>query len=223
MLITVSGIWPELKSVSPVIRYGSVLVPAAMLPAVPLGAVADPTVKLVPPWRMVIRPALLLLGALPPVSVAMAERLQGVGEQIGAFVFGIVPVARKLPPAVMSILPPFLPSALIWVTWMSLPALRVTVPPSRSVDVASMDPVLMLLEGPAVIVTFPALPCLSLDPALILPVSTFPVTLVTVMLPPEVVLELESRSRVLMSPLACRAIAPPWVVRFVLTARLLAA
>jgi hypothetical protein len=71
---------------------------------------------------------------------------------------------------------------LIWVTWMSLLALRVTVPPSPCVDVASMDPV-----------------------------CTFPVSLVTVMLPPSVflVLELELRSRVLMSPLAFRSIAPP--------------
>ena len=88
---------------------------------------------------------------------------------------------------------------LIWVTTMSLLALRVTAPPFpflSSVDVASMDPV-----------------------------STFPVPLVTVMLPPEVFLELELelRSPVLMSPLAFRAIAPPSVVRFVLTARLLAA
>jgi hypothetical protein len=87
----------------------------------------------------------------------------------------------------------------------------------------------MLLEGlaiptsPAVILTFPELLLLLLDPALILPVSTFPVSLVTVMVPPEVVLELELRSPVLMSPLAFRAIAPPSVVRFVLTARLLAA
>ena len=80
----------------------------------------------------------------------------------------------------------------------------------------------MLLEG-AAILTFPVLPFLALDPALILPVSTFPVRLVTLMLPPEVVLELELSSRVLMSPLASRAIAPPWVVRSVLTARLLAA
>jgi hypothetical protein len=58
---------------------------------------------------------------------------------------------------------------------------------------------------------------------LILPVSTFPVTLVTVMLPPKVVLELELSSRVLMSPLAFRPIAPPFVVRFVLTAMLLSA
>ena len=93
---------------------------------------------------------------------------------------------------------------------MFLLALRVTLPPSPPVDVASMDPVLMLLEGlaiptsPALILTFPELPLLSLDPALILPVSTFPVTLVMVMVPPEVVLELELRSRVLMSPLASR-------------------
>ena len=76
----------------------------------------------------------------------------------------------------------------------------------------------MLLEGlaiptsPALILTSPELLLFSLDPALILPVSTFPVTLVTVMLPPEVVLELESRSRVLMSPLACRAIAPALIL-----------
>jgi hypothetical protein len=115
----------------------------------------------------------------------------------------------------------------------------------------------MLLEGlavltsPAVILTVPESPFLPLDPALILRVSTFPVslvtvmlppfvvlelelrapvvmspfplTLVTVMLPPFVVLELELRSRVLMSPLASRAIAPPFVVRFVLSAMLLAA
>ena len=55
------------------------------------------------------------------------------------------------------------------------------------------------------------------------PISTFPVTLVTVMLPPAVVLELELRSRVLMSPSAFRVIAPPWVVMFSLTARLLSA
>jgi hypothetical protein len=86
----------------------------------------------------------------------------------------------------------------------------------------------MLLEGPtiptspALILTFPESPFLSLDPALILPVSTFPVSLVTLMLPPSL-LELELRSRVVMSPLAFRAIAPPFVVRFVLTAMLLAA
>jgi hypothetical protein len=70
----------------------------------------------------------------------------------------------------MAISPPFLPSVLIWVTWMSLLALRVTAPPS------------VFLE-----------------------------------------LELESRARVVISPLAFRAIAPPFVVRFVLTAMLLAA
>ena len=115
---------------------------------------------------------------------------------------------------------------------MSLLALRVTLPPFRFwlfVDLASMDPVSMLLKGlailacPAVILTVPESPFLALDPALILPVSTFPVSLVTLMLPPFLVLELELRSRVLMSPSASRAIAPPWVVRFVLTARLLAA
>jgi hypothetical protein len=130
----------------------------------------------------------------------------------------------------MAISPPFLPSALIEVTSMSLLALRVTLPPFPPVvDVASMDPVLMLLEGPtyltspAVILTFPELLVLALDDALILPVSTFPASLVTVMLPPAVSLELESRSPVVMSPLASRAIAPPLVVRSVLTARLLAA
>ncbi|MEG5062554.1 hypothetical protein QUB33_02910 [Microcoleus sp. B3-A4] len=81
----------------------------------------------------------------------------------------------------------------------------------------------MLLEG-AAILTFPALLVLSIDSALILPVSTFPVRLVTVMLPPAVVSEWESRSTVLISPLASRAIAPPWeLVRFPLTAMLLAA
>jgi hypothetical protein len=130
----------------------------------------------------------------------------------------------------MAISPPFLPSALIDFTSMSLLALRVTAPPFPPVvDVASMDPVLMLLEGPinltspALILTSPELLLLALDPALILPVSTFPVTLVTVMLPPAVVLELELRAPVLMSPLASRAIAPPSVVRSLLTAMLLAA
>jgi hypothetical protein len=88
----------------------------------------------------------------------------------------------------------------------------------------------MLLEGlaipasPASIVTFPESP-FPLPPALILPVSTFPVSLVTVMLPPSAFLELglELRSPVVMSPLASRSIAPPWVVMFPLTARLLAA
>jgi len=132
-----------------------------------------------------------------------------------------VPVARKLPPAVMVISPPFLPSALIFFTSMSLLALRVTAPPFPPVvDVASMDPVLMLedptyLTSPAVILTFPESPFWALDPALISPVSTFPVKLVTVMvmLPPAVVLELELRAPVVMSPLASRAIAPPFVVR----------
>jgi hypothetical protein len=65
---------------------------------------------------------------------------------------------------------------------------------------------------------------LALDPALILPVSTFPFSLVTVMLPPSVVLERELRAPVVMSPLvAFRVIAPPSVVRSVLTATLLAA
>jgi hypothetical protein len=64
---------------------------------------------------------------------------------------------------------------------------------------------------------------LALDPASILRVSTFPVSLVTLMLPPSVLLELELRSPVVMSPLAFRSIAPPWVVRSVLTAMLLAA
>ncbi len=43
------------------------------------------------------------------------------------------------------------------------------------------------------------------------------------MVPPLVVLELELRSRVLMSPLAFMAIGPPSVVRFPVTPRLLAA
>lgn len=79
----------------------------------------------------------------------------------------------------------------------------------------------MLLE--AAILTSPALLVLSLEPALILPVSTFPVRLVTVMLPPAAVVELELRARVLMSPLACRTIAPCVLVRLPLAARVLAA
>ncbi len=86
-----------------------------------------------------------------------------------------------------------------------------------------MNPVWMLLEG-AAILTSPALLFLSIDPALILPVSTFPVRLVTVMLPPAVVSEWESRPTVRMSPLASMAIGPPWeLVRFPLTATVLAA
>ena len=87
----------------------------------------------------------------------------------------------------------------------------------------------MLLEGPtnltsrALILTFPESLLLAIDPALISPVSTFPVSLVMVMVPPEVVLELELRAPVVMSPSAFSAIGPPWVVRFLLTARLLAA
>jgi hypothetical protein len=82
----------------------------------------------------------------------------------------------------------------------------------------------MLLEG-AAILTSPELPFWPLAPALILPVSTFPVSLVTVISPPSVFLELalELRSPVVMSPSAFRSIAPPSVVRFVLTAMLLAA
>ena len=51
-----------------------------------------------------------------------------------------------------------------------------------------MNPVLMLLDGAAILM-FPLLLFLSIDPALILPVSTLPVRLVTVMLPPAVVAE----------------------------------
>jgi hypothetical protein len=80
----------------------------------------------------------------------------------------------------------------------------------------------MLLEG-AAISTSPALLFLSIDPVLIFPVSTFPVRLVTVMLPPAVVAEEESRPRVRMSALASRAIGPPWeLVRFPLAAMLFA-
>jgi hypothetical protein len=50
-------------------------------------------------------------------------------EQEGVSEFAIKPVARKLPPAVMLISPPFLPSVLIEVTWMLFLALRVTAPP----------------------------------------------------------------------------------------------
>ena len=57
----------------------------------------------------------------------------------------IMPVARKLRPAVILISPEFWPSVLIWVTSMSLLASRVTVPPFplflSFVDLASMDPV----------------------------------------------------------------------------------
>ena len=59
----------------------------------------------------------------------------------------------------------------------------------------------MLLEGlavlasPALILTSPELPFLALDPALILPVSTFPASLVTLMLPPSLVVELELRAQ----------------------------
>jgi len=53
---------------------------------------------------------------------------------------------------------------------------------------------------------------LSIEPALILPVSTFPVRLVTVMLPPAAVAECESRARVRMSPLASRTIAPALIL-----------
>jgi hypothetical protein len=50
-------------------------------------------------------------------------------EQAGSCEFAIKPVARKLPPAVMVISPPFWPSVLIEPTWMLLLALRVTAPP----------------------------------------------------------------------------------------------
>jgi hypothetical protein len=100
-----------------------------MLPAVPLEAVEDPTVKVLPPWVMLIL-AKLLLFSLPPVPVEKAEMLQDGSEQSSAPEFSIKPVARKLPPAVMAISPPFLPSVLIELTWMLLLALRVTRPPS---------------------------------------------------------------------------------------------
>jgi hypothetical protein len=46
---------PELKLVFPVITVWLVLVPVAILPAVPLEPVVDSTAKVVPPWLMVIR------------------------------------------------------------------------------------------------------------------------------------------------------------------------
>jgi hypothetical protein len=85
------------KGVSPVITYGVFLVPVAMLPAVPLEAVADPTAKVVPPWLMLILAKLLLLGP-PPVPVEKAEMLQdpdGHRPVSGYCEFVIVPVARK--------------------------------------------------------------------------------------------------------------------------------
>ena len=51
---------------APVITLGLFLVPVAMLPAVPLEAVEDPTVKVLPPWVMLILAILLLLPP-PPV------------------------------------------------------------------------------------------------------------------------------------------------------------
>jgi hypothetical protein len=51
---------------APLITLGLFLVPLAMLPAVPLEAVEDPTVKVLPPWVMLILAILLLLPP-PPV------------------------------------------------------------------------------------------------------------------------------------------------------------
>ena len=76
--------------------------------------------------------------------------------------------------------------------------------------------------------TSPALRVLSLEPVLMLPVSTFPVRLVTLILPPAAVVELASRAAVLMSPLASSPIDPRIELlgvlrRFPLAAMLLAA
>ena len=90
----------------------------------------------VPPSLMVICPAL-------PIPLGdKAEMLQGEQSFVAfpSLLVVKVPVARKLLPAVM-VISPFLPSVLIWVTSMSLLALRVTLPLLFSVDVASMDPV----------------------------------------------------------------------------------
>jgi hypothetical protein len=90
-------------------------------------------------WVMVIVPILV------PPFFEKAEMLQGAFE-VHSFAVVKVPVARKLPPAVM-VISPFLPSVLIDSTSISLLALRVTVPLSLFVDVVFIDPVLMLLKG----------------------------------------------------------------------------
>ena len=45
---------PSAVPPAPLITFGLFLVPFAMLPAVPLEAVEDPTVKVLPPWVMLI-------------------------------------------------------------------------------------------------------------------------------------------------------------------------
>ena len=85
---------PELKAISPAITFSLVLVPVAILPAVPLEAAADPTVKVVLIVLMLIIPGLSLL-RLPPL-LAKAEMLQvSAGHHVGLFEFVIVPVAWK--------------------------------------------------------------------------------------------------------------------------------
>jgi len=89
---------------------------------------------------------MMIVPILAPPLFPKAEMLQGAFE-VHLFSFVVkVPVARKLPPAVMVICP-FLPSVLIYSTSISLLALRVTVPLSLFVDVVFIDPVLMLLKG----------------------------------------------------------------------------
>jgi hypothetical protein len=68
-----------------------------------------------------------------------------------------------------------------------------------------------------------ALPFLSLEEALILPVCTVPVRLVTVILPPLLSVEWESRLPLRMSPLAFRSIGPAWELVRLPVVRLLAA
>jgi hypothetical protein len=92
------AVLPELELGCPVITLALVLVPVAILPAVPLGPVADSTGKVVPPCLMVIS-AKLALFALPPVPIEKAEMLQDPSKQGAASEFVIKPVARKLPPA----------------------------------------------------------------------------------------------------------------------------
>jgi hypothetical protein len=84
--------------------------PNTMLPTVPFKAVADPTAKGLPRWVMLIPPPL----SLPLLCVVKAEMLQDVfwhGLLLSELV--IVPVARKLRPAVILISPEFWPSVLI--------------------------------------------------------------------------------------------------------------
>ena len=64
---------------------------------------------------------------------------------------------------------------------------------------------------------------LSIDEALMLPICTVPVRLVTVILPPSLSVEWESRLPVRMSPLASSLIGPAWELVKLPLVRLLAA